>query len=473
MCLFRAWELILCIVVLNFRCGLSVILDGSNAVAIATPNSTWATVDSIQTKLVSINVESNYTEDFDRNIIFEEDAPKCKHHPSWIVAQNEIIIRNRGAENITISRMSNSEFPPKIFYHFCKLERFELTHQHLNHVEAEYFENAHNLRFLNLSHNDIERIGRLPFGNQSNWIHMNIDLSFNQIEFIEDGAFQYYDLHSLYLDHNKLTTVKWYQFHQVTLHELTLNDNKIMYIDYGIGQNIFYIWNVDISYNPLENNMDFRFKSGITNLQNTGIQKAFIYPLSYRINAQYNQVSEIVLLSDDFDLNQLASLNLSRNLLTSISNISELTNLKDLDLSFNKLEILDKNAFLELKLLERVSLGHNRIKNLYFFHFKTNYLEYLDISYNNLGLFQLNVTFPKLKDLHIEGNNLTTINRDIKRMAPNLVRIGLNDNNWDCGFLSNTFILIQLDGIELVGHEARERVCPSGQVTVIASTTIS
>lgn len=443
------WKLILCIFAVNLGCGLvSCMYETSDIEGFA--DTIWATVnEKDKTVLVALNVASDYTEDFDHNIDSTEATTECKHQPAWMAFQKEKIARERST-GLSINRMSDNEFPSKLFYHFCKLERFEMTHQHLEKVEPEYFENAQHLRFLNLSHNAIERIGRRSFGNQTYLI--SIDLSFNQIEFIDEEAFEVFYLTEFYLDHNRLTTINWDQFGPFRPLNLTLNDNNIAHIS-GIKKDLNYMNLFDISNNPLEE--EIQVDSGRINLQNTGVERVFIFSFTSRLNAQNNKISEIVVSVDYNPLYDcLKSLNLSKNLLSSVSNISELTSLEVLDLSYNKLKILDENTFLNLSRLQKLSLGHNNIQNLNLdILVNTINLEYLDISYNNLGVFQLNVTFPKLEELHIEGNNLTIFDRDIKQQAPNLVRIGINDNNWECFHLTYSIAAFPFDGIVLVAHK--------------------
>lgn len=53
----------------------------------------------------------------------------CAHKPSWI-GNNEYFTRSK--DDLKITKMSDTEFPLHIFYHFCRFRRFTLTNQHLN-----------------------------------------------------------------------------------------------------------------------------------------------------------------------------------------------------------------------------------------------------------------------------------------------------------------------------------------------------
>lgn len=103
---------------------------------------------------------------------------------------------------------------------------------------------------------------------------------------------------------------------------------------------------------------------------------------------------------------QMKTLNLSRNCLTSMSDVGELTKLQEIDVSFNQLETLDGNLFREMGDLRRISLRNNKLKEIDLsFVTSTIKLVYLDISYNNLGVLRMNYTSDRLKEVHIEGNN--------------------------------------------------------------------
>lgn len=102
--------------------------------------------------------------------------------------------------------MTDTEFPPHIFYHFCKFRRFTLTNQHLNRIEAKDFENANHLNYLDLSGNDIERIEANIFRNAP--VLDMIRLANNKIEFVDDQAFDFTRIRRLNLDGNKIAAFK-------------------------------------------------------------------------------------------------------------------------------------------------------------------------------------------------------------------------------------------------------------------------
>lgn len=351
------------------------------------------------------------------------------------------------------------EIPQYIFYHFCELKRLKLTHQHLKAIQPADFEKSSHLWHLNLSHNDITRIGANVFEKSTDL--REIDLSFNQIEFIDETAFQPERLYALHLQHNKLTKVKWELFHPSSIRELTLNDNKIVSIDSSV-----VLWGMiafDISNNTLKNSTHPILVHGVAiKARNTGIHTLIIYPQTLKLDARDNQITKIILEEASSEFN-ITSLNLRNNSLTSISNLSKLVNLEKLDMSYNNFETLDATTVSQMTRLRILSLSHNRLKHPHRFLLNALSLEYLDLSYNNFSIFRMNFNVPKLQELHLEGNNLTVLDTNIKRMAPELVRIGLNDNNWNCNQLTSSLLLVQFDGIAPVINATISEAGASGR----------
>lgn len=415
-------------------------------------NTIWASVDDRKVVLFSLNSAENYDKHTtrDEETIYDSDEEihytytrGCKHHPAWTIIRNGVIVDDRTVSNLTINRMLTPEIPQYIFYHFCELKRLKITNQHLKAILPVDFEKSSHLRHLNLSHNDITRIRANVFENSYDL--REIDLSFNQIEFIDDTAFQPERLYAIYLQHNKLSKVKWELFHPSSIRELILNDNNIVSIDSSV-----VLWGMiafDISNNALKNSTHPILVHGMAiKARNTGIHTLILYPQTLKLDARDNQISKIILEEASSEFN-VTSLNLRNNSLTSISNLSKLVNLEELDLTYNNFETLDATAVSQMTNLRNLSLSHNRLKHPFRFLLNALSLEYLDLSYNNFSHFRLTFNAPKLLELHLEGNNLTVLDTNIKRMAPELVRIGLSDNQWNCNQLTSSLLLVQFDGI--------------------------
>lgn len=123
------------------------------------------------------------------------------------------IIINRDSPN---SQFWDNKFPPLLFYHFCYLESLIIPYSELKYIEAEDFAYANNLLSLNLSHNIFERIESFTFVNMN---LKDIDLSYNRIESIDEGAIQLDRLEYLFLQSNRLKTLKINNYVLATLED--------------------------------------------------------------------------------------------------------------------------------------------------------------------------------------------------------------------------------------------------------------
>lgn len=170
-------------------------------------NELWATLDGKESVLTYLNPSGDYK--------VKLDCTDYVFAPAWVLHQDGDFQLERGQHSLNITKVTPitevlfQKFPPYIFYHFCELTHFELTHQQLNGFTGDDLVNAKNLNSFNVSHNQIQRIESNTF------VHLPelqiVDLSFNRIDFIADDAFQVPALTWLYLQNNRLATVNWDQ----------------------------------------------------------------------------------------------------------------------------------------------------------------------------------------------------------------------------------------------------------------------
>jgi len=118
----------------------------------------------------------------------------------------------------------------------------------------------------------------------------------------------------------------------------------------------------------------------------------------------------------------------------NIDSFSNLKQLRNLDLSLNCIESLEKGHFSELISLERLSLCGNQIKiiedNLFL---NLNNLTKLDLSHNrihnlNSELYLFIVGLQNLKEINLSCNNLSSFPPDILDYMNNLEKIDLTEN---------------------------------------------
>lgn len=414
-------------------------------------NTLWTVIDGNRSILIDLQPQ-HYAED----CIRANDTYECINSvpgPAWLTIENYKIVDNRKSKNITITKTLYHGFPPYIFKQFYELQRFEMSHQGLTHIEKGHFDNSEMLINLNLSHNYIAELSPSIF-----W-HMRkievIDLSFNNIWTVPDSTFLRNNLTSLYLHNNNLTAITWDMFNMGGLQHLTLRDNNILFIEWKAYASGLIIGAIDLSNNPLvKSNSSIQVEGLCINIENTGVEEAWILPKMQSLRAENNKISKINLQEEGQTEFQLKSLNLSNNQLESIAPIAQLHHLETLDLSFNRLSTLNATTFTEMPHLRVVSLRNNNLSTVNFrFLLNSFSLEYFDLSYNNLQIYRWDIISPSLQELHLEGNNLTAIPASVAEVAPQLTHIGINDNNWNCNQLTGALVGLRKDGIEAVVNE--------------------
>lgn len=171
--------------------------------------------------------------------------------------------------------------------------------------------------------------------------------------------------------------------------------------------------------------------------------------------ATNNSIEEII-VSEPNGSNCLQYLNLSSNSLTSISSFVLFGKLIELDISYNLLHQINAGVFEMNPNLEKINLRGNLLK-IFDFNALPN-VNYLDLSYNNLEVIKMYGDLLALYELHVEGNNLTSINTNMKYTAPNLERLGINDNVFECDQLKNDLMFLRIDNIKVIEHTSSDMV---------------
>ena len=149
----------------------------------------------------------------------------------------------------------------------------------------------------------------------------------------------------------------------------------------------------------------------------------------------------------DFWFNHLARLNLSNNLIDKFETfllMKSRLSLEYLDMTNNRLKVIDSDTFKGLNALKHLNLCHNRIESISPFAFTDHvrHLVELDLSHNLLTdssiEFLLFATLTNLKYLNLNNNKLTTLSNHLLLNFYSLEYLGLNGNNL------KTFELFQL-----------------------------
>lgn len=138
------------------------------------------------------------------------------------------------------------------------------------------------------------------------------------------------------------------------------------------------------------------------------------------------------------NLTQLIKLNISNCQLRNVSDVIRALGsaLRELDVSGNSIGKLHVNTFNALNHLEYLNLSNNNFSHFDFALLKnlTN-LRVLDISYNKLHNANVEHLSSDLKHLYLEGNDLTEIEKITPSQFPLLESLSISKNQFPCLFL--------------------------------------
>ena len=118
--------------------------------------------------------------------------------------------------------------------HFKKLRIIDLSHNQIQFIEDGVFKSLTGLRKIDLSHNKISTIPKTLFYNNRRL--RSLDLSNNNLQLVASSAFKFHKrLQILDLSFNQLTCLHPDTFKRtISIEELYLNDNKITFLEASV-----------------------------------------------------------------------------------------------------------------------------------------------------------------------------------------------------------------------------------------------
>ncbi|XP_066264383.1 TLR4 interactor with leucine rich repeats-like [Branchiostoma lanceolatum] len=220
-----------------------------------------------------------------------------------------------------------------------------------------------------------------------------LNLHFNSINDIEDESFNDLEnLQHLALDYNMVTVVTDRTFAGLDkLSFLSLIQNNISVIEEGSFQNLGSLKVLDLSFNKIT-------AAGVAAIL-SGLEGSL-----KELGLRYNMLQEIPAAVGL--LENLQTLNLAGNNISSISPIQNMTSLLTLDLSNNRVMHLDPGMFQNMEKLEVLSLAYNRV-----------------------GMIAEGVlaNLTELRSLDLQGNNVQRLTRGmLSNVATNSSRLRLH-----------------------------------------------
>ncbi|XP_030764499.1 chaoptin-like isoform X2 [Sitophilus oryzae] len=328
------------------------------------------------------------------------------------------------------------------------IQKIDLSENYLKFLPTIPFNNSIYIKDLNLALNDFITIAPNSF---SGLECRRIILSYNQIEKIEDDAFQGISeiLEYLDLNHNRLTTIP------SAITQLT--SIKYLYLSFNYLN--------EFPEETLES-----FKDSLKALSLSGNHLSKIPSSALRncskityLNIGFNQIHKIY--EDDFiDWgNSIQTLILNNNRISHLSNemLIYLTDLKELSLSFNPLRNIERNTFLNLTKLVSLELSHIFDRDDLPFDFFQNLenLQILSLDHNNFHEIKPESFdfLPQLTYLNLEYNKISVIPFDLFKSDVHSKLTNLRLSNNEISHIeSRTFE--SLDGmIEIIMSENKIR----------------
>lgn len=197
----------------------------------------------------------------------------------------------------------------------------------------------------------------------------------------------------LKIENNSIVTVKRWAFLNIGAHSISLNNNRIEWLNEGSFENLPSLETIDLEFNQI----GVLPKGVFVNLHNLSM-------VSFGNNCL-----------DAFDPNwfsdtpKLEYIFLHNNQLKSISKdaFSKFGNLKALTLENNWIEYVDRDAFRSVSKLGEVYLGNNRIRHLNLDWSDVQSLRFLGVDRNQLTYIPLSTLKPiedSLENLWIHAN---------------------------------------------------------------------
>ncbi|KAA0707803.1 Leucine-rich repeats and immunoglobulin-like domains protein 1 [Triplophysa tibetana] len=324
-----------------------------------------------------------------------------------------------------------------------------LSHNQLAAVDTDILSNLPNLREVRLDHNELTSIP--SFGDAAATI-VTLYMHHNKIRRLEGSLLQNFSaLETLDLSHNDITELKDYCFPPgLRIKDLYLNNNKIVYLEFGAFKNLAgslqvlrlsrnllthipvkglelpKLTQLELSRNRLRSIEGLTFQ-GLSSLEVLKLQRNNISKLT---DGAFFGLGQMRVLHLDFNslrevnsgslygLKSLLQLYLSNN---SISNLNPegwgfCEKLRELNLSYNNLTKLSENSFAKLVNLISLRLGYNSISHITEGAFRgLNSLRTLELNHNDISgtIEDTNGAFAGLENL----NKLTLFGNKIKSVA--------------------------------------------------------
>lgn len=283
-------------------------------------------------------------------------------------------------------------------------------------------------------------------------------------------------LQALGLPNNALMSVPWNSLTPLTaLDRLDLSNNRIKALgaaDFATLQRLTYLELSDNQISSISQRTFTALKRLVT-LKLNG-NRLGDFPTSIQAIGQCLNLRELDLKSNSIkgpltkkllpSLSQLEALNLDKNVLTSVHNgaLEGFPRLITLSMRHNQIDVLQDHAFLGLNSLQVLDLGYNgivAISGASMLHLKR--LVVLDMTHNFLRALtgDLIAPLPGLKELRLDGNDISIVAKNALDGANELHSLSLLDNPLSCDCTLKPFAEWLGSSVTIPAHDLLGAVC--------------
>lgn len=288
----------------------------------------------------------------------------------------------RGLEYLVELDLSHNELKSEwltesSFQELIRLVVLNLSHNKITQLDPQVFRDMYIVQELRLSHNQLTT---LPASSFSPCVNLHtLDLSYNEIRAIHKKAFDGVDVLSfLALDNNKISEIDKAAFSNLkSLEDLNINGNRLKSVPQAISH-LRFLKTLDLGDNQI---------SSLENLPVNGLE------LLYGLRLVNNKISGNISGETFINIPSLKILNLAKNGITHI----------------------ESGAFSRNKNLQAIRLDANLLTSMNdLFESLTN-LEWLNVSDNNIEVFDYHYIPPSLLWLDLHKNKISQLGNSLGR----------------------------------------------------------